>query len=254
MSYHSATLWMHRFRINPSTSNASKLEIVSLRGNTESAASDQIQVILENSVKAQGVPYWLLAHNHSAQRNLPPPLTVEISTYRYVLDYTDGLVQWFKEPLDNTARTILNNSHWFYERKLDVATINEVNFLGWMQVHCCPMASIFRAPNFYHINFVLHVSRSARGLQRYRHATVWAAEDTMLQDLFQAISGAGVDDSFSCRKVVWVGSPPQLGVEGEVYTYLQSRRDGKTLQQLGWQPCVDLWLMPERLEVEVGQV
>lgn len=253
MPQHPPTLWMHRFRIKPSKTNASKLEIAVLIGGLESPANDKVQLILENSVKVQGIPYWLLAHNHSAQRGLPPPLTVEIDTYRYVLDYSDGIVQWFKEPLYDAPRTAVNNSHWFYERKLDVATINEVNFLGWMQVQCCPMASIFRSPIFYHINFVLHASRPASGPQRYRHATVWVADDMTLRDLFEAISGGGLDDSFSCRKVVWVGTPPQLGVEGEVYTYLRAKEDGKTLQQLGWQPCVDLWLMPERLEVQADQ-
>lgn len=248
---YSPALWMLRFRIKASTTDRSKLELVSLNCDTETPVGGRLQVILDDAMKKTDKPFWFMARNPSPTRSMPPPLTVEINNHRYVLDCNGTVVQWFKEPVNSGGKAVGGCQNWFYGRDMDLSTIQEAHFLNWLQKYSCPMDSILQTRYYCHINLVVRVLEDCGDVKQYGHVSVWARADMLLEELFEELSGAKVDGSFGFRKVGWSGKPPGGGTSGELYTYSQSQTERKSLDELGWVPDAVVWLVPERIEIEV---
>ncbi|KAL0633636.1 hypothetical protein Q9L58_007463 [Maublancomyces gigas] len=256
------TLWMLRFRVKIAAADPPKLDLLSVSNGVELPANESLQRILNDAMEKDGTPFWLMARNQDTERSIPPPLTVDICSHRYVLDYSGAVVQWFKEPTGSSGETFPGYGHWFCGREIGLSTLQETYFLNWLQRHCFPIASVFRTREFYQINIVLSVYEGSQDMKPYAHMSVWARSDTTLQELFEKVSGAKVDDSFGFRKLCWLGEPseagelgesPKSGAAGEVYTYSQSRRELTTLGELGWAPSSLVWLIPEKIEVEIAR-
>lgn len=255
-----STLWMLRFQVKIAADDPSKPDLLSVSNGVETPVDENLQRILNDAMEKNGTPFWLMVRNQNPKRTIPPPLTVDICSHRYVLDYSGAVVQWLKEPIGARGKTIPGSGHWFCGREIGLSTLQETYFLNWLQRHCFPIDSVFQTRDFYQINIILSVMKESWNVKPYAHMSVWARSDTLLQELFEELSGAGVDDSFGFRELYWlgespeagaVGEPPKLGgVAGKMHTYLQSRRELKTLGELGWAPSLIVWLIPEKIEVE----
>lgn len=246
-------MWMLYLRIKKSATYPFKDEVFIVTGETETRAPVEVQLILAKSNEISEYA-WPIQGNENP-RSVPPPLTIEMPDIKakYVLELEDGLVQWFKETLEVTGKPLRPN-HWVYHRALVYSSVGVMWLLNSIQEYFFPISSIFHGKDCSIVHIITNqISRRETGECIYEYTKHWATTDTTLGDVFEALVGDKVNDSFAFREGLWDKGGLRRLMKGPLHTYRDARKEYKTLGELGWKSNVVVWFIPRLLAPgEVG--